>query len=75
MYGILLAFIFSKVFDKEMNKTLLILLACTAGYSLLMGALTEGIDNSAHVGGLAAGLVIGFIQARFMVKRESEESQ
>ena len=30
-----------------------------AGYNLLFGAAIPGIDNSAHVGGLLAGLVLG----------------
>jgi rhomboid protease GluP len=30
-----------------------------AGYNLLFGAAVPGIDNSAHVGGLLAGLVFG----------------
>lgn len=37
LYGILLALIVFKTFDAALNKFLLIFLAFTAGYSLLMG--------------------------------------
>jgi membrane associated rhomboid family serine protease len=60
LYGILLALIIFKVFSAGMNKVLLVLLACTAGYSLLMGFLSKGIDNSAHLGGLLTGFLTGF---------------
>jgi membrane associated rhomboid family serine protease len=73
LYGMLLSLVISKVFDSSVNKVLLILLASTAGYSLLMGALSEGIDNSAHLGGLSAGLVIGHFYANRI--KQSETTQ
>jgi rhomboid protease GluP len=73
LYGMLLSLVIAKVFDSSLNKVLLILLASTAGYSLLMGALSEGIDNSAHLGGLVAGLVIGYLYANRI--KQSETSQ
>jgi uncharacterized protein YacL len=35
-----------------------------AGYNLFFGAVVPGIDNSAHIGGLVMGLVIGALLAR-----------
>jgi rhomboid protease GluP len=35
-----------------------------AGYNLFFGAVGAGIDNSAHLGGLAAGLVLGAVLAK-----------
>lgn len=64
MYGVLLALVITKVFDPAMNKAMLIVLAATAGYSLLMGFLSKGIDNSAHLGGLIAGLPMGLLFSR-----------
>lgn len=49
---------------------MLIFLACTAQYSLLKGFLSEGIDNSAHIGGLAAGFLLSLL----FVKNHEEES-
>jgi rhomboid protease GluP len=34
------------------------------GYNLFIGATVPGIDNAAHVGGLAAGLALGYVLAR-----------
>ncbi|MBC7948231.1 MAG: rhomboid family intramembrane serine protease [Chitinophagaceae bacterium] len=70
LYGIILAVIVFKVLDAEWNKFLLILLACTAGVSLVMGFFSQGVDNSAHVGGLVAGLVVGSVFA-YQFKRRA----
>jgi len=38
-----------------------------AGYNLFFGAAVPGIDNSAHIGGLLAGLAIGAVLAKHLV--------
>jgi membrane associated rhomboid family serine protease len=38
-----------------------------AGYNLFFGAVAKGIDNSAHVGGLLAGLVLGAVLAKHLM--------
>jgi rhomboid protease GluP len=35
-----------------------------AGYNLFFGAVARGIDNSAHIGGLLAGLALGAVLAK-----------
>jgi rhomboid protease GluP len=35
-----------------------------AGYNLFFGAVVPGIDNSAHVGGLVTGLIVGALLAK-----------
>jgi len=37
-----------------------------AGYNLFFGAVARGIDNSAHIGGLVAGLTLGAVLARHL---------
>jgi membrane associated rhomboid family serine protease len=61
LYGIILSSLLSKDIDRESRKGMLILLAFTAGYGLLMGFLSQGIDNSAHMGGLVAGFLFGLL--------------
>lgn len=41
-----------------------------AGYNLFFGAVGAGIDNSAHLGGLFAGFVLGAILARKLTEPE-----
>jgi rhomboid protease GluP len=38
-----------------------------AGYNLFFGAAIPGIDNSAHIGGLLAGLALGAVLAKHLV--------
>ena len=64
LYGVLTALIIaSKVNVKEKRGMLLISLPFIA-INLLLG-LSGGIDNSAHIGGLICGLIIGFLYAAF----------
>ena len=37
-----------------------------AGYNLFFGAVARGIDNSAHIGGLVAGLTLGAVLAKHL---------
>ncbi len=49
----------SSVLRPLRNSTLIF-----AGYALLSGLQHEGIDNAAHLGGLAAGFLFGLVMAR-----------
>jgi rhomboid protease GluP len=60
MYGIFLALLTTKLFPKDFQKSFLLSTALFVGYNLLYG-LTGGIDNAAHIGGLASGMIIGFL--------------
>jgi rhomboid protease GluP len=48
----------------QMLRGLMRSLLSFAGYNLFFGAVVPGIDNSAHIGGLVMGLVIGALLAR-----------
>ncbi len=60
LQGLMLAFVVFKKFEAGMRGAVLFLLIFTAGYSLLVGFFTAGIDNSAHLAGLAIGFILGF---------------
>ncbi|MDP4185330.1 MAG: rhomboid family intramembrane serine protease [Bacteroidota bacterium] len=59
MYGVFLAMLTTNLIDKTVRKALLTSIAVFVGYNLMNG-LKEGIDNSAHIGGLLCGLLIGY---------------
>lgn len=52
---------------QAMKSTLKSLLTF-AGYNLFFGAVARGIDNSAHIGGLLAGLVLGAVLAKHLMQ-------
>ncbi len=41
-----------------------------AGYNLFFGAVGSGIDNSAHMGGLISGLILGAVLAKHLAEPE-----
>lgn len=53
---------------QAMQSTLKSLLAF-AGYNLFFGAVGAGIDNSAHIGGLVAGLAMGAALAKHLTSK------
>ncbi|WEK17429.1 MAG: rhomboid family intramembrane serine protease [Candidatus Pedobacter colombiensis] len=59
MYGVFLALLTTDFIPKDIRKSLLTSIMVFVGYNLLNG-LKGGIDNAAHIGGLASGLVIGY---------------
>ncbi len=52
---------------QAMQSTLKSLLTF-AGYNLFFGAVARGIDNSAHIGGLLAGLALGAVLAKHLMQ-------
>jgi rhomboid protease GluP len=58
LFGIILAFLIFRIFPEPMRKMAWGLFGLFAGLGLLLGLL-GGIDNAAHLGGLASGFVIG----------------
>ena len=45
-----------------------------AAYNLFFGAVVPGIDNSAHFGGLVAGLILGAVLARHLTSPPEERN-
>ncbi|MCC9166400.1 rhomboid family intramembrane serine protease [Pontibacter harenae] len=60
LYGFVIALLTVKALPGQMNKSLLITSGLFVAINLVMGLAGAGIDNGAHIGGLAAGLTAGF---------------
>jgi len=59
MYGVFLAMLTTNLIEKSARRALLTSIVVFVGYNLLNG-MKGGIDNAAHIGGLVAGLVVGY---------------
>jgi len=70
LYGLFLAMLLFKMYPPDFAKTFLITTVAFIGYNLVMG-LGGGVDNAAHIGGLLAGFLSGFI-IYFLLKKERE---
>jgi membrane associated rhomboid family serine protease len=67
--GVLLALTLFKAYPKVMNKAVLVGTLIYVGYNLVIGAAMPGVDNSAHVGGLVSGFIIGLFFVPVMRRR------
>ena len=65
LYGVLTALLTTNKADANSKKGLLINNAIFIGINLIIG-FTGGIDNAAHIGGLLAGFIIGYIMYFFI---------
>lgn len=59
MYGVFLAMLSTNLIEKTARKELLTSIAVFVAFNLMNG-VRGGIDNAAHIGGLAGGLIIGY---------------
>lgn len=55
-------------------KSILRSLLSFAGYNLFFGAVVKVIDNSAHIGGLICGLILGAVLARHLTSPADERN-
>jgi rhomboid protease GluP len=55
-------------------KSTLRSLVVFAAYNLFFGAVVPAIDNSAHIGGLVCGLILGAVMARHLTSPPEERS-
>jgi rhomboid protease GluP len=61
MYGVFLALLTSNQIEKSQRKEFMSSILFFIGYNLLYGIRSNsGIDNAAHIGGLIAGMFIGY---------------
>jgi rhomboid protease GluP len=63
LYGLLVSLLITKSvkIEPDARQALLTSTLIFIGYNLLYGFAKTGIDNAAHIGGLASGFIIGFV--------------
>jgi rhomboid protease GluP len=59
LYGVFLALLTTNVLDKGTRRPMLQSIAIFIGYNLVYG-VKSGVDNSAHMGGLISGAILGY---------------
>lgn len=61
LYGVFLALLTTKLIPQSIRKPLLQSIGIFVFYNLAYGARSQAVDNSAHLGGLVSGLLIGYL--------------
>jgi rhomboid protease GluP len=69
MYGVFLALLTTQLVPQQVRKSLLQSIGIFVLYNLVYG-LKSGVDNSAHIGGLLSGLVIGYLYYQILKSNE-----
>ena len=71
MYGVFLAFLTTSLIPEKVRKSLLQSIGIFILYNLAYG-MKGGVDNSAHIGGLLSGVLIGYLYV-MAVKKERQD--
>jgi rhomboid protease GluP len=72
LYGLFLALLVTKLIPEKVRKALLQSTVIFVAYNLIYGA-KGGVDNSAHIGGLLSGFIIGQFYAWVLKKEKNEQ--
>lgn len=72
LYGVFMAMLMTGFIEKPARRVMLIYILIFIGINFTY--LEEGVDNAAHIGGLAAGIVIGLAYAPSLAPGESVQS-
>ena len=60
MFGVFLSLLTTDIVDRNIRSRVLITMVYFVIYNLADGFLKGGVDNAAHIGGLASGIAIGY---------------
>jgi rhomboid protease GluP len=69
MYGVFLALLTTRLVPQHVRKSLLQSIGIFVLYNLVYG-MKSGVDNSAHIGGLLSGLVMGYLYYLILNNKE-----
>lgn len=69
MFGLFLSLLLTDLIPKTVRHAMLQSTAVFVGYNLIYG-LRGGVDNAAHIGGLAGGFIIGFPVYQLVLKKK-----
>jgi rhomboid protease GluP len=72
LYGIFIALLTTNIIDKKIHGSLLASIGIFVAYNLLNG-LTGNADNAAHMGGLASGIITGYLFVPALKKPWSDD--
>ena len=76
MYGVFLALLSTKLIPTVVRNKLLQSIGIFIVYNLFYGLKPQsGIDNSAHIGGLLSGILIGYLYYLTMKKESTEQKK
>lgn len=75
LFGALLGSLLTDYWQHDLKKTLFTMLGPYVGINLLIGFFLPGIGNAAHIGGLVAGFLIGYLMFNAMEQEEPEDSE
>lgn len=73
VYGLFLALLTSNLIPQKVRQELLKSIVVFVGYNLLYG-MKSGVDNSAHIGGLVSGFIIGYGYV-YGIKQEKQQQR
>jgi len=74
MYGLFLALLTTHLIPKSVRQNMIQSTAIFVGYNLYYG-MKDGVDNSAHIGGLLAGMIIGYVYYFFTFKNSTHRKK
>jgi membrane associated rhomboid family serine protease len=61
LYGVFLSLLTARYFPPAFNRAYTVGVLIFVGLNLLIGMVSKGIDNAAHMGGLISGLLAGYM--------------